>query len=123
LCQNFFVRKELRVFVFRVALLSCAPLCSCSSGPDFMPAANTGMDNFVEITNIGDYEKLVKENKIKTVFYTDEYFIARINAVLYVLKSRGYKNFHDYKEGRLKTPEKWAVFKPGYPLKREESGR
>jgi hypothetical protein len=86
---------------------------------DFMPIVTKKPDGAVEITNIEDYENLVKRNKIKTVFVSGEYFIAEINSVFYILETRGYKNFHDYKEGKLTEPDEWAVFKPGLPLNRQ----
>jgi len=108
------MKKSLCIIAILVVLL----LFSCASRLDFMPTADTKLDNFVESTNIQDYEKIIKKNKIKTVFYTDEYFVVQVDSVFHVLKSRGYKNFHDYKEGKLKNPEEWSIFKPGYSLKR-----
>jgi hypothetical protein len=77
-------------------------------------------ESAVEITNIADYENLVKQKNVKVVLVTNEYFIVEINSVFYVLPSRGYKNFHDYKEGKLAEPEEWSIFKPGYSLNRQE---
>jgi hypothetical protein len=95
--------------------------CACKTIPiDFMPAKSAQLQNIVEVTNIEDYESLVKANNIKTVFYTDEYFIIEINSVLYALQTRGYKNFHDYKEGKLPKPEEHSIFKPGYSLNRKQ---
>jgi hypothetical protein len=92
---------------------------ACKTIPiDFMPARYAQLQNFVEVTNIEDYETLVKFNNIKTVFYTDEFFIVEINSVLYALQTRGYKNFHDYKEGKLAQPEEHSIYKPGYSLNR-----
>jgi hypothetical protein len=100
-------------------LLVVITLAACVTPVDFMPAKDLNLINRVEITNIADFEKLIKNKKIKTIFYTDEYFIIEISSVMYVLKSRGYKNFHDYKEGKLEVPDEYSIFKPGYSLKRK----
>ncbi|MDR1256834.1 MAG: hypothetical protein LBJ86_03740, partial [Spirochaetaceae bacterium] len=68
----------------------------------------------IVINNIDDFEMLIKKNKIKTVFYTNEYFIVQIDSVFYSHISRGYKSFREYREGRLEKPERWSIFKPGY---------
>jgi hypothetical protein len=92
---------------------------SCATPVDFMPVSMKKPESAFEITNIEDYENLVKRNKIKTVFVTDEYFIVEINSIVYILQTRGYKNFHDYREGKLSTPEEWPIFIPGYSLDRQ----
>ncbi|MDR0527083.1 MAG: hypothetical protein LBG79_04630 [Spirochaetaceae bacterium] len=92
---------------------------SCADTPlEFIPVEQIMLSQTVEIPTIYDYENIVNQKKITIVYYTNEYFIIDVNSVMYLLRSRGYKNFHDYKEGRLAEPEPNSIFKPGYPLKR-----
>lgn len=94
---------------------------ACASRPlFFMPVEKINSQQTVELTNIEDYERLVRLNRIKTVYYTAEYFVVEANSILYLLPSRGYRNFHDYKEGKLAEPEPYSIFKPGYPLRRKQ---
>lgn len=94
-------------------------LAACATNIDFIPAETLKTQQMVELTNIEDYENLLKKNKVKTVYYTHDYFAAEINTVLYVLQSRGYTNFHDYREGKLSSPQEYSIFKPGYSFKRK----
>lgn len=105
---------------FFLPAVMCITLCaSCKSVPlEFIPVDDVRISQTVELPTIDDYEKLIKQKKITFVYYTDEYFIVDVNSVMYLLRSRGYKSFHDYKEGRLSEPEANSIFKPGYPLKR-----
>jgi hypothetical protein len=94
---------------------------SCATAPlDFIPVQTKKQDNAIEISVIEDYENIITKNKIKIVYYTDQYFFIYINGLPYILYTRGYKNFHDYKEGKLTVPEENTIFKPGYPLRRKE---
>jgi hypothetical protein len=115
--------KHLGVFIFKAAL--CAAFASvalsCATAkPDFIPVQTAKQDNAIEVSVIEDYENIMKKNKIKIVYYTDQYFFIYISGTPYVLYTRGYKNFHDYKEGKLAVPEENTIFKPGYPLRRRD---
>lgn len=105
--------------IYAVFLFCLLALSNCVTPIDFMPIVMTKPESAVEITNIEDYENMVNRNRIKTVLVTDEYFIVEINSVFYILRARGYKNFHDYREGKLATPDEWSIFKPGYSLNRQ----
>ena len=96
-------------------------LSGCRSSPNFVPVVELNPQQFVEFSTIDDLEQLIRKKRIKTVYYTNEYFVIDVNSVMYRLKSRGYKNFHDYKEGKLAIPEEYSIFKPGYPLKRKKT--
>jgi hypothetical protein len=94
---------------------------ACATVPlDFIPVQTKKQDNAIEVSVIEDYENIITKNKIKTVYYTNEYFFIYVNGTPYILYTRGYKNFHDYKEGKLAVPEENSIFKPGYPLRRRE---
>lgn len=97
-------------------------LCGCATPPlEFIPVTQLKAQQVIELPTIDDYEKLLEQKGIRTVYYTSEYFVVDVNSALYVLASRGYTNFHDYKEGRLREPDANAIFKPGYPLKRRDA--
>ncbi|MDR2602812.1 MAG: hypothetical protein LBC53_10265 [Spirochaetaceae bacterium] len=86
---------------------------SCKTAPvNFVPASDFSISSGVNVANIDDFEALVKRHKVATVFYTDTHFIAQINGVLYSMESKSYTSFREYKEGKLKEPVPWAVFKP-----------
>jgi hypothetical protein len=96
------------------ALMAGIFLAACASKPLAFVEAEDYYYEAIVINNIDDFEELIKKNKIKTVFYTDEYFIVQIDSVFYSHISRGYKSFREYREGKLEKPERWAIFKPGY---------
>ncbi|MDR2842076.1 MAG: hypothetical protein LBV52_02620 [Spirochaetaceae bacterium] len=89
-------------------------VCCATKPLVFYPAVDVYSANAVEIVNIDDFEELAKKSTAKTVYYTDAYFFVQIDGILYLHISRGYKNFREYREGKLKEPERWAIFKPGY---------
>ena len=72
------------------------------------------VSSVVDIISIDDFEELAYKNPSKIVYYNDEYFFIQIDSVFYAHVSRGYKNFTEYREGRLSEPDEWAIFKPGY---------
>jgi hypothetical protein len=88
---------------------------SCKSTPGgiaFVPASDFSVSSGVNIIDIDDFERVVRENNVRTVFYTDAYFIAQVNGILYTMESRSYTSFREYREGKLKDPVPWAVFNP-----------
>lgn len=101
-----------------LAALYTLPLFSCATEIDFVPLESIKLEQMVELNNMEDYENLVKRHRVKIVYYTGEFFVIELNSMLYLLRSRGYKSFHDYKEGKLAEPEEYTIFKPGYSLKR-----
>ncbi|MDR2795082.1 MAG: hypothetical protein LBB47_00030 [Spirochaetaceae bacterium] len=88
--------------------------CATKKPLNFIRADDAYAADSIVVHNIDDFEALIRENKVNTVFYTDEYFFAQIDSVVYSHISRGYRNFREYREGRLKKPESWSIFKPGY---------
>ncbi|MDR2659002.1 MAG: hypothetical protein LBC27_03310 [Spirochaetaceae bacterium] len=99
-------------------ILSCAAFfaaCATTEKPlRFIEARDMNAYGSIVVNNIDDFENLIKENRVNTVFYTDEYFIVHINSISYSHISRGYKNFREYREGKLAKPENWTIFTPGY---------
>ncbi|MDR2521006.1 MAG: hypothetical protein LBC72_00410 [Spirochaetaceae bacterium] len=88
-------------------------VAACKTTPyRFVPASNFSISSGVNVSNIDDYERIVRQSGVKTVFYTDQYFIAQIDGVLYTIESKSYTSFREYREGKLKDPVPWAVFKP-----------
>jgi hypothetical protein len=96
------------------ALAAGILFAACATKPLMFVEAEYYYYESIVINNIDDFEALIKKNKIKTVFYTEEYFIVQIDSVFYSHISRGYKSFREYREGKLEKPERWAIFKPGY---------
>jgi hypothetical protein len=100
---------------YAVFLLSfCFAACATEKPLTFIEAHDAYAYDSIVIPSIDDFEDLIKKNKVDTVFYTDEYFIAQIGSVFYSHISRGYKSFREYREGKLEKPESWSIFKPGY---------
>jgi hypothetical protein len=97
-----------------VALMAGAFFIACATKPLTFIEADDYYYESIVVNNMDDFEALIKKNKIKTVFYTDEYFIVQIDSVFYSHISRGYKSFREYREGKLEKPERWSIFKPGY---------
>jgi hypothetical protein len=54
------------------------------------------------IVKIDDFLKLLNDNKIQTVFYTDRQFIIQAQNIAYTINSIGYKDLVDYKDGNDK---------------------
>jgi hypothetical protein len=54
------------------------------------------------IVKLDDFLKLLNDNKIQTVFYTDRQFIIQAQNIAYTINSIGYKNLVDYKDGNDK---------------------
>jgi hypothetical protein len=88
--------------------------CATEKALVFIEARDMNTTGSILVNNIDDFENLIKKNKVDTVFYTDEYFVAQINSMLYSHISRGYRNFNEYREGKLEKPERWSIFTPGY---------
>ncbi|MDR0409193.1 MAG: hypothetical protein LBH18_02180 [Spirochaetaceae bacterium] len=103
-----------RHFIIALYSLFVLALCAGEKPLIFIEALDMSSADSIVINNIDDFEDIIKKNKVDTVFYTGEYFIAQINSVLYSHVSRGYKSFREYREGRLENPESWSIFKPGY---------
>jgi hypothetical protein len=57
---------------------------------------NTTSYNLVKFD---DFEDLMRENKISTVFFTNELFIIQSQNIAYTLDKNGYENLSDYKNG------------------------
>ncbi|GMO52830.1 MAG: hypothetical protein Ta2G_10810 [Termitinemataceae bacterium] len=96
-------------------LLGAAAMLSCATKPlEFFPVGNISFANAIAVININDFEKLAYKTKSRMVYYTDDHFFVQLDGVLYSHISRGYKSFREYREGRLKEPEEWSIFKPGY---------
>jgi hypothetical protein len=51
------------------------------------------------LVRIEDFEDLMRENKISTVFFTNDLFIIQTQAIAYTLNRNGYENLSDYKNG------------------------
>jgi hypothetical protein len=102
----------------KIAFLSVCSVIffpACATAPlEFFPVGDIYFSNAIDIINIDDFEKLAYKSRNKLVYYTDDYFFVQIDGVLYSHVSRGYKSFREYREGRLKEPEEWSIFKPGY---------
>ncbi|GHV20154.1 hypothetical protein FACS189494_03340 [Spirochaetia bacterium] len=98
------------IFLLALALFSCVT----NQPLRFLPIVDLYIANVVDIININDFEELAYKSPTKNVYYNDEYFFVQIDSVFYSHISRGYKSFKEYREGRLKEPDEWAVFKPGY---------
>ncbi|MDR2343105.1 MAG: hypothetical protein LBD86_01065 [Spirochaetaceae bacterium] len=88
--------------------------CATKKPLSFVMAEDAYAVDSIVIYSIDDFEELIKKNKVTTVFYTDNYFIVQIDSVFYSHISRGYRNFREYREGKLEKPERWSIFKPGY---------
>jgi hypothetical protein len=92
----------------------CFAACATEKPLVFIEAYDGYAYGSIVIPSIDDFEDLIKKNKVDTIFYTDEYFIAQIDSVFYSHISRGYKSFREYREGKLEKPESWSIFFPGY---------
>jgi hypothetical protein len=104
------MKTILAVVLFAAVCSACA---TARAELRFIKAEDLYPANCIVITNIDDFEELIRKNKVDTVFYTEDFFIASIGSILYSHKSQGYTSFREYREGRLKAPVPWAVFKPG----------
>ncbi|MDR2489992.1 MAG: hypothetical protein LBD20_01150 [Spirochaetaceae bacterium] len=106
-------RHPCRPFLAIFAAFICVTAASCATGTiTFVPIRDFSISSGVDVVNIDDFEDVVRTNRVKTVFYTEKYFVAQVNGILYTLESRSYTSFREYREGKLKEPVPWAVFKP-----------
>ena len=100
-------------FLAIFAAFMCLTAASCATGKiNFVPIRDFSVSSGVDVVNIDDFEDVVRSNRVTTVFYTEKYFVAQVNGILYTLESRSYTSFREYREGKLKEPIPWAVFKP-----------
>jgi hypothetical protein len=63
---------------------------------------NTYNSPSYNLVKMDDFLKLLNDNKIKTVFYTDRQFIIQAQNIAYTINSIGYTNLIDYKDGNDK---------------------
>jgi hypothetical protein len=77
-------------------LVSCASFGQESIKYVQVNRFNTTNYNLVKFD---DFEDLMRENKISTVFFTNELFIIQSQNIAYTLDKNGYENLSDYKDG------------------------
>ncbi|GMO31423.1 MAG: hypothetical protein Ta2B_12530 [Termitinemataceae bacterium] len=100
------------VIVFVAVSFSCATATSAQL--KYLPVEDINFSSSVGIINIEEFEKIALESKSKIIYYSDDYFFIITDGMIYSHITRGYKTIREYKEGKLKTPEEWSIFKPGW---------
>jgi hypothetical protein len=86
----------LQVSVF-VHLVSCQSNASQTLNYFRIDSFNTA--NRLNISNAGDFLKIIADHNIKNVFYTDSFFVVELNSIIYALSSKGYASLEDLAAG------------------------
>ncbi len=91
-----------------LVMLSSAVALSAQSYVDIDDVSGSAL---VRVAQVDDFEALVKERKIKTVFRTRDRFVFQDDSILYTLESVGFKTIQDYRSGRaaFETGERYYV--------------
>jgi hypothetical protein len=91
---------------FVILLLALAmPLSAAAQQFSYSKVIEFNSSSKIELINIEDFSRIARDNKIKDIFYNDQYFAYSLNSSLYQFKCNGYASIEDYLAGaRTKFP-------------------
>lgn len=67
---------------------------------EYMAVQEVASANRIAVTDMADFMKIIKDHKVKNVFFSKEQFVLQIDSVLYTIDSAGFTTIEDYLAGK-----------------------
>lgn len=67
---------------------------------EYMAVQEVASANRIAVTDMADFMKIIKDHKVKNVFFSKDQFVLQIDSVLYTIDSAGFSTIEDYQAGK-----------------------
>jgi hypothetical protein len=86
--------------LFIVLSLILAPALLHAEKLEYMAIQDVASANRIAVTDMADFMKIIKDHKVKNVFFSKDQFVLQIESVLYTIGSAGFTTIEDYLAGK-----------------------